>query len=84
MPLVVVIVAAPPCIPFSIAGGVRGWESKMSHPFVACVNLINGMYEQHGGYLTYIMENVPGSTSFGAIRECLGEPLQMDAPMVRS
>ena len=56
----------------------------MSQPFIACVNIIKGLYEQQGGYLTYILENVHGSTRFEAIKECLGEPLQVDALMLGS
>ena len=45
MPQVDLIMATPPCMPFSATGG-KGWSSRMAQPFIACVNMIMDMYER--------------------------------------
>ena len=71
--------ATPPCIPFLVAGGGKGWKSRMSQPFIACVNLIKELYNKNKGRLTYIIENVPSAKFFTAISETLREPILLEA-----
>ena len=83
MPPVDLIMATPPCMPFSVAGG-KGWSSRMAQPFIACVNLIRDMYERQEGQLTYVFENVPTTTRITTIVEALGLPIKVEAVMLGS
>ena len=83
MPLVDLIMATPPCMPFSEVGG-KGWSSRMAQPFIACVNLIKDLYDKQKGQLTYVFENVPTTTRFTAIMEALGPPIKVEAVMLGS
>ena len=73
------VVATPPCQPFSRAGTGAGWKSIRSQAFIACINLIRELYDDQVGNLTYVIENVPGARRFTAITDALGAPTIVNA-----
>ena len=79
LPPVTLMSITPPCTPFSVAGNRAGWDSKASSVFIKCVNLARDLYNAQHGKLTWVIENVPGSVSFTAIREALGDPIMLNA-----
>ena len=83
MPPVDLVMATPPCMPFSTARG-KGCSSRMAQPFIACVNLIKDMYDKQKEQLIYVFENVPTTTRFTAIMEALGPPIKVEAVMLGS
>ena len=73
------VVATPDCHPFSTAGPRRGFADPRSTSFISCVNIIHRL--SRGGLkpLNYLMESVPGATTFSAILEALDVPLRVQA-----
>ena len=78
------VMATPDCQPFSMAGNRLGFADPRSTSFVASLNIIFRLSSDATRPLNYVIENVPGATSFAAIVEALGMPLKVHAHLLGS
>ena len=73
------VVATPDCQPFSMAGPQQGFLDPRSSSFVECLSIIFRLSEEGERPLNYLIENVPGATTFASILEALDVPLRVQA-----
>eukprot|EP00873_Tetraselmis_striata_P004193 jgi/Tetstr1/424457/TSEL_014986.t1 len=74
LPRVDLLVATPPCQPFSSAGRNQGLHNQRAKPFYAVCRLVKQLNRAQSG-VTYVIENVAGAGRFPAIRAALGDPV---------
>eukprot|EP00873_Tetraselmis_striata_P046577 jgi/Tetstr1/466841/TSEL_011299.t1 len=74
LPRVDLLVATPPCQPFSSAGRNQGLHDQRAKPFYAVCRLVKQLNRAQSG-ITYVIENVAGAGRFPAIRAALGDPV---------
>eukprot|EP00873_Tetraselmis_striata_P022573 jgi/Tetstr1/442837/TSEL_003214.t1 len=74
LPRVDLLVATPPCQPFSSAGRNQGLHDQRAKPFYAVCRLVKQLNRAQSG-ITYVIENVAGAGRFPAICAALGDPV---------
>ena len=75
-----IIIAGPPCQPYSIAGKGKGLTDKRSSALLAVARTITHLSRHHNRGVGYIIENVPGVKDFQEVLDTLGDPVLTDAP----
>ena len=78
------VIAGPPCQPFSKAGRHRGLEDPRSKALLNVARLIYYLHSTQPGGVTYIIENVPGTDRHPEVQRMLGTPAWLDAPQCGS
>ena len=75
------VVAGPPCQPFSTAGRHRGLEDPRSKALLNVARLIHYLQHTQPHGVSYVIENVPGTDKHPEVKHMLGDPvLWLDAP----
>ena len=74
------VVAGPPCQPFSTAGRHRGLEDPRSKALINVARLIHYLRHTQPHGVSYIIENVPGTDKHPEVKHMLGDPVWLDAP----
>ena len=74
------IIAGPPCQPYSDAGMHKGIKDPRSKALIQVARLIQYLDATQPAGVGYIIENVPGTDKHPAIQAMLGTPLHLDAP----
>eukprot|EP00873_Tetraselmis_striata_P021843 jgi/Tetstr1/442107/TSEL_030264.t1 len=74
LPRVDLLVATPPCQPFSSAGRNQGLHDERAKPFYGVCRLVKQLNRAQSS-ITYVIENVAGAGRFPAIRAALGDPV---------
>ena len=74
------VVAGPPCQPFSSAGRHRGLEDPRSKELLNVARMIHYLHHTQPHGVSYIIENVPGTDKHPEVRRMLGDLLWLDAP----
>ena len=75
-----VVVAGPPCQPYSTAGKGRGFGDPRSAALLAVARMLCYLDRTQDQGVGYIIENVPGTEQFPQIQETLGQGSVFDAP----
>lgn len=83
LPPVDIVFATPPCTSFSPTSNINGWDSPHSIAFVSCVNLIHDLYHKQPDHLVYVAKNVPNASKFLAVRQALGDDLNVNRHTAR-
>ena len=74
------IIAGPPCQPYSAAGHGRGLADPRSHALLATTRILTFLNATQPKGVGYIIENVPGTDRHPAVRATLGTGTTLDAP----
>ena len=75
-----VVVAGPPCQPYSSAGKGKGFRDPRSKAMLAVARLLVYLDATQAAGVGYIVENVPGTRNHPKVRDTLGEGVLLDAP----
>ena len=75
-----VVIAGPPCQPYSIAGKGKGLTDKRSSALLSVARTITHLARHQNQGVGYVIENVPGVKDFPEVLETLGAPVLADAP----
>ena len=75
-----IVIAGPPCQPYSIAGKGKGLTDKRSSALLAVARTITHLARHQNQGVGYVIENVPGVKDFPEVLETLGTPVHADAP----
>ena len=73
-----VIIAGPPCQPYSIAGKGKGLTDKRSSALMSVARTITHLSRHQNQGVGYVIENVPGVKDFPEVLDTLGSPLLAD------
>ena len=74
------VVAGPPCQPFSTASRNRGLEDPRSKALLNVARLIHYLHHTQPFGVSCIIENVPGTDKHLEIQRMLSDPVWLDAP----
>eukprot|EP00873_Tetraselmis_striata_P015379 jgi/Tetstr1/435643/TSEL_024543.t1 len=74
LPPVDIVVASPPCQPFSAAGKGLSLHDPRARPFYASSQAIKDLHRRQS-YLNWVIENYAGAARFPRLSEALGEPM---------
>eukprot|EP00873_Tetraselmis_striata_P014049 jgi/Tetstr1/434313/TSEL_023419.t1 len=74
LPPMDIVVASPPCQPFSAAGKGLGMHDPRAQPFYASCQVIKDLHRRQP-YRSWIIGNVAGAAWFPRLSEALGEPM---------
>ena len=74
------VIAGPPCQPYSTAGKHKGLGDPRSGALINTVRLICYLHASQSDGVRYIIENVPGTEKHPEIARMLGAPVKLDAP----
>ena len=75
-----IVIAGPPCQPYSAAGRNKGLADPRSQALLQVTRLIHHLQLTQPNGVGYILENVPGTDKHPAIAATLDVPLHLDAP----
>ena len=74
------VIAGPPCQPYSIAGKKRGLLDRRGTALLATARTIHHLATHKNKGVGYVIENVPGVKNFQEVLDTLGTPVLTDAP----
>ena len=75
-----IVIAGPPCQPYSTAGKNKGLGDPRSGALLNVARLITHLHATQPNGVRYIIENVPGTEKHPQVAAMLGQPIQVDAP----
>ena len=75
-----VVIAGPPCQPYSVAGKGKGLKDGRSSALLSVARIITHLSKHNSQGVGYIVENVPGVRNYPEVLATLGKPLKADAP----
>ena len=75
-----ILIAGPPCQPYSIAGKGKGLTDKRSSALLSVARTVTHLSRHQNQGVGYIIENVPGVKDFPEVLDTLGTPVLADAP----
>ena len=84
LPEVTLLIAGPPCQPWSAAGQQLGWEDPRAAVFKVVINLLNYMINHQSTPPRFVIENVKGATRSAVLGAALGPPTVLQAHLLGS
>ena len=75
-----VVIAGPPCQPYSSAGKRKGFKDPRSDALLATARILTFLNATQPHGVGYIIENVPGTERYPVIKATLGTGTELDAP----
>ena len=84
LPEVTLLIAGPPCQPWSAAGQQLGWEDPRAAVFKVVINLLNYMINHQSTPPRFVIENVKGASHCPTLRAALGAPTVLQAHLLGS